>query len=82
MTPLGIGGFNALKALSTRNDSPETSSRPFEKNRDGFVLAEGSGILILEELEHAIARRANIYAEVTGYAATADANHITAPAPG
>lgn len=82
VTPLGIGGFNALKALSTRNDSPETSSRPFEKNRDGFVLAEGSGILILEELEHAIARRANIYAEVTGYAATADANHITAPAPG
>ncbi len=82
VTPLGIGGFNALKALSTRNDSPETSSRPFEKNRDGFVLAEGSGILILEELEHAKTRGANIYAEVTGYAATADANHITAPAPG
>jgi 3-oxoacyl-[acyl-carrier-protein] synthase II len=82
VTPLGIGGFNALKALSTRNDSPETSSRPFEKNRDGFVLAEGSGILILEDLEHAKARGANIYAEVTGYAATADANHITAPAPG
>ncbi len=82
VTPLGIGGFNALKALSTRNDSPETSSRPFEKNRDGFVLAEGAGILILEELEHAKARGANIYAEVTGYAATADANHITAPAPG
>ncbi len=82
VTPLGIGGFNALKALSTRNDSPETSSRPFEKNRDGFVLAEGSGILILEDLEHAKARGANIYAEVTGYASTADANHITAPAPG
>lgn len=82
VTPLGIGGFNALKALSTRNDSPETASRPFDKGRDGFVMAEGAGILILEELEHAKARSAKIYAEVTGYGATADANHMTAPAPG
>ncbi len=82
VTPLGIGGFNALKALSTRNDSPETSSRPFDKDRDGFVMSEGSGILILEEMELAKARGARIYAEVTGYGSTADANHMTAPAPG
>ncbi len=82
ITPLGIGGFNALKALSTRNDDPETASRPFDRDRDGFVMSEGSGILILEELEHAKARGAKIYAELTGYGATADANHITAPSPG
>lgn len=81
ITPLGIGGFNALKALSTRNDSPETASRPFDRDRDGFVMAEGAGILILEELEFAKKRGARIYAELTGYGATADANHITSPAP-
>lgn len=81
ITPLGIGGFNALKALSTRNDSPSTASRPFDKDRDGFIMAEGAGILILEELEFAKKRGAHIYAELSGYGATADANHITAPAP-
>jgi 3-oxoacyl-[acyl-carrier-protein] synthase II len=81
ITPLGIGGFNALKALSTRNDDPEAASRPFDRDRDGFVMAEGSGILILEELEFAKKRGAHIFAELTGYGATADANHITAPAP-
>lgn len=80
ITPLGIGGFNALKALSTRNDSPETASRPFDRDRDGFVMAEGAGMLILEELEFARNRGAHIYAELTGYGATADANHITSPA--
>jgi len=82
VTPLGIGGFNALKALSTRNDSPETASRPFDKDRDGFVMGEGAGVLILEELEHAKKRGAKIYAEVTGYGSTADAFHITQPSPG
>ena len=77
----GIGGFNALKALSTRNDSPKTASRPFDATRDGFVLGEGSGCLILEELEHAKARGAKIYAEVVGGGLTADAHHITAPHP-
>ena len=77
----GIGGFNALKALSTRNDDPATASRPFDANRDGFVLGEGSGCLILEELEHAKARNAKIYAEVVGCGLTADAHHITAPHP-
>lgn len=77
----GMGGFNALKALSTRNDSPETASRPFDKDRDGFVLGEGSGALILEEYEHAIARGAKIYAEVAGGGLSADAHHMTAPHP-
>ncbi len=77
----GIGGFNALHALSTRNDSPETASRPFDKDRDGFVLGEGAGAIILEELEHAKARGAKIYAEMLGGAATADAYHLTAPHP-
>jgi len=81
ISPLGIGGFNALKALSTRNDSPETASRPFDRDRDGFIMSEGAGILILEELEFAKKRGARIYAELTGYGATADANHITSPAP-
>ncbi len=82
ITPLGVGGFNAMKALSTRNDDPTGASRPFDKDRDGFVIAEGAGILILEELEFAKKRGAPIYAELSGYGATADANHITAPAPG
>ena len=77
----GIGGFNALKALSTRNDDPSTASRPFDATRDGFVLGEGSGCLILEELEHAKKRGAKIYAEVAGGGLTADAHHITAPHP-
>jgi len=77
----GVGGFNAMHALSTRNDSPETASRPFDKERDGFVLGEGAGAIILEEYEHAKARGAKIYAEVVGGAMTADAHHITAPHP-
>ena len=82
LTPLTVGGFNAMKALSTRNDAPEKASRPFEKNRDGFVVAEGAGIVILEELEHALKRHARIYAELVGYGYTSDAYHITAPSPG
>jgi 3-oxoacyl-[acyl-carrier-protein] synthase II len=78
---LGIGGFNALQALSTRNDEFKTASRPFDQTRDGFVLGEGSGTLILEEYEHAKARGANIYAEIVGGGLTADAHHITAPHP-
>jgi 3-oxoacyl-(acyl-carrier-protein) synthase len=77
----GMGGFNALKALSTRNESPETASRPFDLDRDGFVLGEGSGALILEELEHAKARGAKIYAEVIGGGMSGDAYHMTAPHP-
>ena len=80
--PMGIGGFNAMKALSTRNEAPEKASRPFDKNRDGFVMGEGAGILILEELGRAIKRGAKIYAEVGGIGFTADAHHITEPAPG
>jgi 3-oxoacyl-[acyl-carrier-protein] synthase II len=81
ITPLTIGGFNAMKALSTRNDEPEKACRPFEKNRDGFVVAEGAGILILEELQFALKRNAKIYAELVGYGYTGDAYHITAPSP-
>lgn len=77
----GIGGFNAMKALSERNDSPETASRPFDKDRDGFVMGEGAGCLILEEMEHALARGAKIYAEIAGGGMTADAHHMTAPHP-
>lgn len=77
----GIGGFNAMKAMSERNDDPKTASRPYDKDRDGFVIGEGSGMLVLEELEHARARGARIYCEVAGCGATADAYHITAPHP-
>lgn len=79
--PMGVGGFNAMKALSTRNDSPEKASRPFEKNRDGFIMGEGGATLILEELEFAKARGARIYGEIAGIGMTADAHHITEPAP-
>src|SRR5690554_6073500 len=81
ITQIGISGFNSMKAMSTRNDSPETASRPFDKNRDGFVLGEGAGIFILEELEAAKARGAKIYGEIVGYGYSADAYHITAPDP-
>ncbi len=81
ITPLGIGGFNAMKALSTRNDEPEKASRPFDMDRDGFIMGEGAGIMILESLETALERGAGIYAEIAGYGMAADAYHITAPSP-
>ena len=81
VTKAGIGGFNAMHALSKRNDDPKTASRPFDKNRDGFVLGEGAGTLILESYEHAVARGANIYAELAGGGLSADAHHMTAPHP-
>jgi len=81
VTKAGIGGFSSMKALSERNDSPQTASRPFDSTRDGFVLGEGGGAIILEELDHALARGANILAEVVGLGLTADAHHMTAPHP-
>jgi 3-oxoacyl-[acyl-carrier-protein] synthase II len=81
ITSLGIGGFNAMKALSKRNDEPERASRPFDVDRDGFVMGECSGVIVIESLEHALKRGARIYAEITGYGMTSDAYHITSPAP-
>jgi 3-oxoacyl-[acyl-carrier-protein] synthase II len=81
VTPLGIGGFNAMRALSKRNDAPAEASRPWDRDRDGFVCAEGSGLLFLEEREHALKRGATIHAELLGYGTSADAHHITSPAP-
>ena len=81
ITPVGIGSFASMKALSTRNDDPKRASRPWDKDRDGFVMGEGAGIIVVEELEHARARGANIYCELVGYGSTADAYHMTAPPP-
>ncbi len=81
LTPLAVGGFSAMKALSTRNDDPEHASRPFDRDRDGFVMGEGAGIVILEELGHALKRGAHIYCELVGYGMTSDAYHMTAPSP-
>src|SRR5213076_2250085 len=81
VTPMAMGGFANMKALSERNESPETASRPFDATRDGFVMGEGAGVVILEDLEHARKRGAKILAEIVGYGATGDAYHLTAPAP-